>query len=284
MGGVLLLCAACLGACSLLRVTYPQLPTIGYWWLDGYVDFSHAQSPRVQEQLADWLRWHRSTQLPDYAVLLQRARTEVLANTTPTQVCRWFDELSARLLLAYEQALPAAAETALALTPAQMEHIRRKFEKQNVEFRDDYLQPVLEVRQKESLKRALDRAEMLYGRLDEAQRERIARGVAASPFDPAGWLAEREQRQRDTLQALRRLQIEKPSNTQAQAALRTLAEQSLHSPRAGYAAYQQRLKAYNCELAADLHNITTPAQRAAAAETIKGYETDVRALAAERGR
>jgi len=281
LAGLLLLCLTLLSGCSLLRLTYPQVPTIAYWWLDAYVDFTTAQSPRVQEQLAEWLRWHRSTQLVDYAALLQRARTEVLAEATPAQACRWYDELAARLVVAYEQALPAAADAALALTSAQMEHIQHKFDKSNAEFRDDFLQPAPEVRLKESVKRTVDRAETLYGRLDEAQRERVARAVAASPFDPALWLAERQARQVDLLQTLRRLQAERATNAQMQAALRMLAERAQNSPRPAYRAYQQRLKQFNCEIAAQVHNATTPAQRQAAADTLKGWETDIRALAAE---
>lgn len=280
----LLLGLALLSGCSLLRLTYPQVPTITYWWLDGYVDFSNAQTPRVQEQLAEWLRWHRATQLPDYAQLLQRARTEVLVDTTPAQVCRWYDELAARAMVAYEQILPAAAEAALALTSAQIERIRRKFEKNNEEFRDDYLQPSAEARLKENLKRSIDRAQMLYDKVDDDQRERIKRAVAESPFDPALWLAEREQLQRELLQTLRRLQTERAGNAQAQAALRTLAEHAQRSPRPDYAAHQRRLREFGCEFGAELHNTTTPTQRKAAATMLKGYETDVRALAAEPAR
>ena len=149
-----------------------------------------------------------------------------MANTTPAQVCRWFDELAARAMRAYDQMLPAAAEFALALASAQLEHVQHKFDKTNVEFRDDFLQPTPADRLKESVKRTVERAETLYGRLDDAQRERIAREVAASPFDAAGWNAEREARQRDILQTLRRLQAERASSAQAQAALRTLAEQA----------------------------------------------------------
>ncbi len=276
-----MLCLALLSGCSLLRITYPQVPTIVYWWLDGYVDFSSAQSPRVQEQLAEWLRWHRSTQLPDYAALLQRARTEVLADTTAAQVCRWYDDGAARLLVAFEQALPAVAETALALTPAQMEHAQRKFEKSNADFRDDFLQPAPDARLKENVKRTVERTEALYGKLDDSQRELVARGVAASPFDAERWLAERQARQREILQALHQLQAERASQAQMQAALRTFAEQAQRSPRPAYRAYQQRLKQFNCEFAAQVHNATTPTQRRAAAETLKGWETDLRALAAE---
>jgi uncharacterized coiled-coil protein SlyX len=277
------LCLA-LAGCSLLRLTYPQAPTLAYWWLDGYVDFTPAQTPRVQEQLAEWLRWHRSTQLLDYAALLQRARAEALANTTPAQVCRWYDELTARVMVSFEQALPAAAETALALTPAQMDHMQHKFDKTNAEFRETYLQATPEERLKETVKRTVDRAEPLYGKLSDAQRERIAREQASSPFDADAWLAERQQRQRDTLQTLRRLQAERANNAQMQAALRMLAERMQRSANDGYRAYQQRLKQFNCESIAELHNTTTPAQRQAAAATLKGWETDLRVLAAESGR
>jgi uncharacterized coiled-coil protein SlyX len=196
-------------------------------------------------------------------------------------VCRWVDDATQRLVAAYEQALPAAAETALALTPAQMDHLQRRFEKGNADFRDDFLQPSAEVRLKEAVKRTVDRAESLYGRLDEAQRERIAREVAVSPFDPSLWLAERQARQRDIVQTLRRLQAERASNAQMQAALRMLAERAQQSPNEAYRAYQRRLKQFNCEFAAQTHNATTSAQRQAAATTIKGWEADLRALAAE---
>ena len=281
---VIVLCLVLLSGCSLLRLTYPQLPTIAFWWLDGYVDFTSAQSPRVQEQLAELLRWHRSTQLPDYAALLQRARGDLAVNTTGAQVCRWFDEGVVRLLIAYEHSLPTTAETALVLTPAQMAHVQRKFEKVNEDFREDFLQPRPEARLKENVKRTLERAETLYGRLDDAQRELITRQVAASPFDAETWQAERQLRQREILATLRRLQAERADNAQMQAALRVLAEQAQRSPRLAYRAYQQRLKQFNCEFAAQLHNATTPAQRQAAAETLKGWETDLRLLAAEPAR
>ena len=41
------------------------------------------------------------------------------------------------------------------------------------------------------MKRTIERAEMLYGRLDGAQRKWVAEEVATSPFDPQLWLDER---------------------------------------------------------------------------------------------
>ena len=268
-----------LAGCSVLRLAYPQVPTLAYWWLDGYVDFNDSQAPRVREQLDELFRWHRSNQLPDYVALLARAQAEVQADATAARMCAWFDELAARLDAAYGHALPAAAEIALTLTPAQVDAMERKFAKSNEEFRADYLQATPASRLKAAVKRSVERAESLYGRLDEAQRERIAREVAASPFDPDLWQAERLQRQRDILQTLRRLQADRASPEQAQAALGALAEQARHSPREAHRAYQQRLLQANCAVAALVHNGTTPAQRQVAAATFKGWETDLRALA-----
>jgi len=162
-----------------------------------------------------------------------------------------------------------------------MEHVRHKFDKNNEVFRKDFLQPAPEERMTESIKRTVDRFESLYGKLGEAQRELVAREVAASPFDPDAWLAERQLRQRDLLQTLRRLQSERASSAQMQAALRMLADRVQRSPDEAYRAYQQRLKLFNCQFVARLHNATTAAQRQAAAATLKGWEEDLRALAAE---
>lgn len=279
-----LLLLALLSGCSLLRLSYPQLPTLAYWTADSYLDLTSAQSERLRAQLAELLLWNRSTQLPDYAALLRRARAEVQSDTTPARVCQWMDEATARAQTAFDQALPAAAELALTLTPAQLDHLRQHLDKTNAEFREEFVERSPERRRKEAIKRAVDRAETLYGKVDDAQRERLAREVAASPFEPERWLAERQLRQREALQTMRRLQAERAGADAMQAALRAFFERAQASPDDAYRAYQRRLRQFSCEVAARLHNSTSPEQRQAAAATISGWENDLRALAAEAGR
>ena len=48
-----------------------------------------------------------------------------------------------------------------------------------------------------------------------------------------------------------------------------------------YRRYAQRQTDYNCGAVAALHNSTTAAQRQALAARLKGWEDDLRALAAE---
>ena len=46
------------------------------------------------------------------------------------------------------------------------------------------------------------------------------------------------------------------------------------------ARYSERLTQFNCSFAASLHNATTPAQRQAAAQKLRRWELDLRAVAA----
>ena len=276
------LCAllALVSGCGALRIGYSAAPDLLYWWLDGYADFSGAQSVRVRAALAQWFAWHRRTQLPDYAALLARAQTEVLADTSAARVCEWQEELTQRALVAFDHAAPAAAQLMLTLTPQQIQHIERRYAKANSDFRDDFLQPDPARRAEAALKRVVDRAEMLYGGLDDAQRARIVEGLARSPFDPEVWFAERRQRQLDALQLLRRLTRTGAGVDEAQAALHAYVERMQRSPREAYRHYSERLTEFNCAFAARLHNSTSALQRRTAAQRLAGWESDLRALAA----
>ena len=272
-----------LGGCSAVRLGYNQAPGLVSWWMSRYVDLDAGQRATAREAIDSWFAWHRTTQLPDYASLLERARGELAGPATPEQACRWGDDLSARLLVAYDHAVPALARLAMTLTPQQLGQMERKFAKNNEEFRDDFLQSDPRQRRRVSIERAVDQAESLYGRLDATQRERIAGGIDASPFDPERWLAERQARQQAVLGTVRRLQAEHASPAEAESALRQLGEDVRSSPREPYRRYAATLLTYNCRFAAELHNATRESQRLVAAKRLRGWEDDVRALSGGRG-
>ncbi len=271
---------ALLSGCSSLQLAYNNGPLAAWWWLDGYIDFASAQAPRAKAAIDQWFDATRREQLPEYATLLAAAQTEVLNPATPGQACRWAQQLRDKLDPAVERGILLAADLVPGLGEAQWRHLQARFAKKNAEMRDDFLQPKPEDRRKAAVKRTLERAEMLYGSLDEPQRRVIAAGVAASPFDPEAWLAERERRQLDTLQTLRRLGAERADRDRIVAALRVLAERAEASADPAYRSYQQRLTDYNCAFSAQIHNATTAAQRQSARARLKGWEEDLRALTA----
>ena len=271
---------AMLSGCSALRIAYGTAPDLVYWWLDGYVDFTDDQTPRVRESLKQWFAWHRRTQLPDYAALLTRAQVEITADTTPARVCEWQGEITKRAHVAFDHIAPATAELMLTSTAQQLQHLERRYLKYNDKFRDEYLQRDPRKRSEATLKRAKDRIESLYGDLDDSQVAFLADALARSPFDPEQWLEERKARQQLALQMAHRLGSDGATKEQAQAALRTYIEQLERSPRPEYRRYVEKLAAFNCNFAARLHNLTRPDQRRFAVSKLDGWAGDLRALAA----
>ncbi|MES2991997.1 MAG: DUF6279 family lipoprotein [Pseudomonadota bacterium] len=271
-----------LSGCSALRIGYATAPDIVYWWLDRYVDLDDAQTPPVRAAIKQWFGWNRRTQLADYGALLARAQSEVLADTTPARVCEWQGEVLKRAHVAFDQIAPSVADLMLTITPQQVRHIEQRYAKVNTEFREDFLQADAARRAEVTRKRVIDRAEMLYGKLDDAQRERIDEGLKRSPFDADLWFAERRFRQQDLLQGLRKLQTTEggASREQAQALLRGYVERLERSPRDNYRRYYERLTEFNCAFAAGLHNATSAAQRKTAAGRLAGWQGDLRAIAA----
>jgi hypothetical protein len=270
-----------LTGCSAVRLVYNQAPELAFWYIDGYFDLDDPQTPLVRNAVATWFGWHRRTQLPDYADLLVRAQAEVQQDTTPERACAWWGIARERFDVMYEQALPVLADLALSLKPANFDQLRKRQAKANAEFADDFLQKDPKDRLAAGVKRAVERAERLYGSLDDAQRALIVRQTELSPFDPEAALAERKLRQAELTQILRALSSGGATRGAAQMALRGYAQRSWTSPREPYRRYVERLTEFTCQAAAAFHNSTSPAQRRHAVERLEGWEADVRALAAQ---
>jgi hypothetical protein len=270
-----------LAGCSLLKLGYGQASPLAYRWLDRYVDFDDAQSLRVKAALDDAIAWHRRSQLPEYVDLLVRAEAEVLGDATPERMCGWATELRGRVDPVLQYVAPTIADVVLTLTPQQIVHIEKRFSETNDEWRDDHLQRDPRKRQRAAVAREVERAETLYGRLDDAQRELVARSVAMSPFDGELQLAERQRRQQEAVAMIRQLREASPGRDDAIAQVRAYLHGLDRAPPRSQAGYAERVAAYNCNFASELHNATSAAQRRAAAARLKGYESDLRALIAE---
>ncbi|WP_176069314.1 DUF6279 family lipoprotein [Piscinibacter koreensis] len=270
-----------LAGCSALKLGYGQAPGFMFRWIDGYIAVNDAQELRTREALRDWFAWHRREQLPDYAELLARARRDVAGDTTPERVCALWRDVKGLIGPAVERAAPAVGEILVTLSPAQIAQIERRNVERNAEYRDEHMQADPVKRRRAAAKRAVKRAEMLYGDLDAGQRELVAKLLADSPYDVEQFYAERERRQQDALQTIRTLVATRATPADAAAAVKAYAQRAERSPREAYRRQAERVADYNCAFAATLHNRTTPAQRETAARKLKRSEDDLRALAGE---
>ena len=277
----LLTVAVALSACSAIKLGYNSLPRVGAWWLDGYVDFGDDQDQRVREDIARLHQWHRRQELPKISALLQQAERMVAGEFTSEEACAMVPDIRARLLALADQAEPAAVTLALGLAPDQLAHLERKYQKNNREYRKDWIElPAGELRDKR-FKQFLDRIEMVYGRLDNFQRDTLRGQIERTAFNPETNLLERQRRQQDILQTLRKVAGQPMSLTDARALLHGLIERGLQSSDRRYRAYQESLLQEGCSNVAAIHQSTTPQQRQSAVRRLRAYQRDLAELAAE---
>ena len=272
-----------IGACSAVKLTYNNLSDIGYWWLDGFVDFNEPQTLQVRTDLTQLHKWHRETELVPLADLLNKIQQLTPMDTTPEQVCKLYDDLRKRFDAVALQAEPVAAALALQLEPAQIKHMEARFAKGNAEWRRVWTSDDAAERRDKRLKSSVERAEQFYGTLDERQRSVLADALGKSRFDPQRGFDERVRRQQDLLQTLRALRpangADRPTVAATGAALRAYIDRAMRSPDPAYRAYADNATQDACQTYARLHNSTTAQQRARAKGRLAAYERNARELA-----
>jgi hypothetical protein len=271
--------ALLLAGCSALRLAYSGAPQFTWWWLDGQFDFASEQTPQVKDAIERWFTWHRQTQLPEYVAWLEALDRRAAEPVDAVQVCAIYGDARQRLQPAIDQALERAADLVPVLTLAQVTHFEAGLAKSTAELRREYAQPDTVERRRAALKRQVERYERFYGKLDEPMRRIVEAGVTASPFDSTLWIADRERRQRDMTQSLRRWLAERPDRAVVVREMRELAGRMEASADPTYRSIQQRSREHNCRIAAAVHNAASPTQRESLRRQLRAWQGDLKSLA-----
>ncbi len=267
---------ALLQACSAVKLAYDNSPEFGYWWLDAYVDFNDAQSTKVREELARLQQWHRANELPKIADLLQKTQQLAMADASPASACNLYADSRQRFNAVTSQVENAAVVLAMSLSAEQIAKIERKFGKGDEEWQRDWLKLSAAERLDKRVKSNVERAEEFYGQLDDRQVAALRAALQSSTFDPGLSFTERQRRQQDLISTLR--QVSGKSSADALPALRAWLERASQSPNPAYRAYSDKQTQESCASFSQLHNSTTPEQRARAVRRLAAYERDAREL------
>jgi hypothetical protein len=254
-----------------------------YWWLDGYVDFSSSQKGKVKQDIAQLLSWHRTTQLPLYVQALTQMQSKLLANSGPAEIEASFqqvEQFSQNVLL---KALPELTDFALAMDASQKAHLARKFEKNNEDFRDKYLDLTPEKQAKARFKKVVKQADEWLGSVSRSQEAIIANYLEKHPPNYAQWLEDSMARQRAVLQLLTQIQNEKPSREAAQAMVQRAILANFEP--AEQAAQRTQVEASRVsiqQLMTDIIRTSSQEQKAHAHKKLQGWIDDCRYLIARK--
>ena len=273
--------ACLLAGCSAIRLGYANGDTVMYWWLNSYVDFTNEQKSWVKADIDDFMRWHRKTQLNDYAQWLTQLQQRVQQPVTPEEVMGDYAATKKRIMLVADKALPELTKLAMDLQPEQIAHLEKKFASNNEDYRKEYLRGSLEDRQLFRFKKVMKQAEYWYGDFNREQEAQIRAASDARPLNNELWAAERKLRQQELLHILKKIQKEHPPREAVSAMLRKYIERSFDNfSYAENKEFFDNTRSSASNMVAVIANVATPAQRTHAVKRLQAWIDDCKTLAA----
>jgi hypothetical protein len=267
--------------CSTIRFTYNHGDTLLYWWLNAYIDLDSDQSDWVKKDIDKLFQWHRSTQLRDYAGILNKMQRQLADGTvTEDELLADYRDIKARTELLAFKALPDLADLAMSIKPDQITQMEKKFAKNNADFRKKFMSGSVDDQQVARYKKAKEQFELWFGSFSREQEAQLRKASDARPLDNEVFLQERTLRQKKIVVLLRRIQQEKLSKEQTMSAVHTMLRDffdRMDAPerKAFYDAYVDNTAKF---LVAGIR-ITTPEQKAHAQQRMQGWINDFNSLA-----
>ena len=198
-----LLLSFLLGACSAIRTVYNQADHVLAWRADDYFDLTEEQRHMLRTRFQQLHAWHRATQLPGYASLLEVADRRLHEGLDEPDI-RWaWSEIRSQFRTSLLHAHSEVAAFLATLSESQIAHARRRFESENRRFaREHGLNASAQEQRRLRAKRWLEGIEHWAGPLDSEQQARITALSATLPLDAAFRMEDRLRRQRDFLALL----------------------------------------------------------------------------------
>jgi hypothetical protein len=279
---IVLAFAILLAACSSLRLAYNNADTLLYWWLDAYVDFDSSQKAEVKQDIDEFFRWHRKTQLQDYVHMLQKAQRQLHANPTPADLMADYIDIRDRTEALLLRSAPEIAEIALSLKPEQLATMEKKFAKNNADFRKKNMKGDAQEQNKFRFKKSMEQFELWFGDFSSEQEAIIRKASDARPLDNALWLDERMRRQLKIINLARRIMNEQPSKQVATQWVEELIRSGFD--RFGISERKTFFDSYTHSTVDLIHTvvrIATPKQKEHAHKRMAGWIKDLNTLAGQ---
>ncbi|MCZ4324055.1 DUF6279 family lipoprotein [Pseudomonas anguilliseptica] len=191
---LLLLCLSLLiSACSRAGLAYRNLDWLLPWRLNDYLNLDSQQQAWLKPRLQTHLQWHCSAELPRYIDWLHTTES-ILAQPQPdsAQLLEQFAQFDAALKRIGIEITPTAIELLQGLSEQQVSELYAALDEDNLEDRQDFLDPPLTTQISERQTRMQERLRPWLGRLNKAQTEHIADWANSLGEQNRLWLENRQ--------------------------------------------------------------------------------------------
>ena len=170
---ILCLMVASISACSMVRIGLELLPWYAARQLDGYWRLDATQASFAKERIDEWWRWHRRSELPEYARWLRSLNDHIEAPVSVTDVTGWRKTAVRYWRTVALRVAPDLADMMVTLRPEQIEQMKQRMASENDDYKREFLPERPAERQTRRIKRIEERFEYCWRR---------------SNIDPLCWL------------------------------------------------------------------------------------------------
>ncbi len=256
----------------MMRLGYGQLDTFAAWNANDYFDLNVDQRQEFSRRFDRLHEWHRHEQLPDYAAFLAATQERLKKGLTREDVLWVMEGVKARYRTLVRHGADDAAAMLMTVTPAQVETLKRRWEKDNQRFVREYrLKDGPRERHEASMKRLYSRIDDWTGSLSPEQERRIDALVGDAPFIHQLRYEDRQRRQREFLQLL----ANRGSDTRAFAErLRGFLSNWEEGRNPEYDRVYKNWEQRQADLYVAVEKMLTPQQRALALHRLQSYIDD----------
>jgi hypothetical protein len=268
---------ALIAACSFTRFGYNQADTVAAWMVDDYFGLDSQQKQDFSKRFDRFYSWHRAEQLPEYAAFMRTARTRVQQGLNREDVLWFVDGMRTRFRTAMRQAAPEAAALLATITPAQIDTLQRKWEKDNKKYLKEHkVNGTPEERQEHETRRIVKTFKEWLTPLSDEQEHRVAAMVRDLPPIDQFRYDERLRRQKEFLEVMTHRGEDRERFTGR------VTEWLAHWERGRTTEEQKRLDAWwakRADIFVALDRGLTREQRSASLERMQAYADDFMHLA-----
>jgi hypothetical protein len=200
---VLLLALLGLGGCSTVKLAYNQADRVAAWMADDYFDLSSDQRQVFKVHFDRFHTWHRTTQLPDYATLLETAQQRARAGITPADAEWLADAVQARFQTMVRHTYEDMAHLLSQLRDEQLPAARKEFDRRNRKYaKENGIGASADEQRRLRARRQVERIERWTGPLDSTQQAKLRELSRALPLLAEQRYEERLRRQNEFLALL----------------------------------------------------------------------------------
>jgi Family of unknown function (DUF6279) len=265
---------AAVSACTATRLAYNNAAVVLNYYLDDFVDLTSAQKAWLSPRWNKVVEWHRENELPIYKKILLQSKDQLSRPITTADAEGLSSEVKAALARAVDYLMPDIVEFVAQLSPAQIDFLERKFDKENAKRAKDIAKPAAE-RKKRQLERYVENFEDDFGKLSPEQTAKIEEVISALPLLDEHRHAQSKRGQTDMLKLLR-------EHGKNPAILAATLKARMTNPEANRSeAYQALIteqERQTTQLTVWLINSATPKQKAKLVAQLEGYVQDVSGL------